>query len=567
MHTPLPPALFVVSDVIWTPVRTLRSALALTLSLATGCYTGLDGRASGDGDGDGEAGDDGSVAASCDPDEPDASFRVGRRLSRAEYEYVIVDLFDVVPSAKFPGPFGASQTGYSTEPAVNVVGEVGVEDLMIAAEDIALALPDRIDALLPCASDGDRACAQEYLATIGRRAFRRTLTDSEREMLLATYEAERADEGTFPEAIAVMTAQMLQMPAFLYVMEAPADDGEARPLSGLEVASRLSFYLWNSVPDDELLGLAENGDLDDADAVYEAAQRMFDDPKARRGFSRFFREWTQARELEVTSKDTTLFPFLDEALADAINDSFERYVTDAVRSGTTLADLLAEPKTIINAPLAEFYGVDPVDDWTKIDLDPDRYAGLVTQPAVMAGLAHATETSYVLRGRFIRQRLLCEPALPPPGNAMTAFNELDKPEDPTARELSDLVLARGDCFGCHQLIDPAGLALEHFDAIGRYRSEYPSGKSIETTDVMSVDDDELEFDGPIDLMAQIALLPQVQNCFARQVFRYEASRMETDDDACAIAQLSATFTESEGRLDEAFLAVVRTEAFMYRRAD
>lgn len=566
MHTPLPPALFVVSDVIWTPVRSPRSALALTLLLAAGCYTGIDGRASGNAEG-GEAGGDGSVEASCDPDEPDAAFRVGRRLSRAEYAHVIVDLFDVAPSAKFPGPFGASQTGYSTEPAVNVVGEVGVEDLMIAAEDIALALPDRLDALLPCTSDGDTACAQEYLATFGRRAFRRTLRDSEREMLLATYEAERADEATFPEAIAVMTAQMLQMPAFLYVMEEPADDGEIRQLSGLEVASRLSFYLWNSIPDDELLDLAENGDLEDADAIYEEAERMFDDPKARRGFSRFFREWTQSGELEVASKDTTLFPFLDETLANAINDSFERYVTDAVRSGTTLADLLTEPKTIINAPLAEFYGVDAVDDWTTLDLDPDRYAGLVTQPAVMAGLAHATETSYVFRGRFIRQRLLCEPALPPPGNAMTAFNELDKPEDPTARELSDLVLARGDCFGCHQLLDPAGLALEHFDAIGRYRGEYESGKSIETSDVMSVDDDELEFDGPIDLMQQIAVLPQVQDCFARQVFRYEAARMETDDDACAIAQLSETFTESEGRLDEAFLAVVRTEGFMYRRGD
>jgi hypothetical protein len=563
MHTALPPVLFVVSDVSRTPLRAVAAAFALCLSLVAGCYTGLEGR-SGAAEGVAEGG---SVEASCDPDGPDASFRLGRRLSRAEYEYVIVDLFDVVPSARFPGPFGASQTGYSTEPAVNVVGEVGVEDLMLAAEDIALALPDRIPDLLPCASEANTACAEEYLSTIGRRAFRRTLTDSEREMLLAVYESERADEATFPEAIAVMTAQMLQMPAFLYVMERPAEDDEPRKLSDLEIASRLSFYLWNSIPDDELLDRAENDELEDADAVYEEARRMFDDPKARRGFSRFFREWTQVRELEVASKDITLFPFLDETLADAINDSFERYVTDAVRSGKTLEQLLTEPTTIINAELAEFYGVDAVDDWTEIDLPDDRYAGIVTQPAVMAGLAHATETSYVLRGRFIRQRLLCEPALPPPGNAMTAFNELDKPEDPTARELSDLVLARGDCFGCHQLIDPAGLALEHFDAVGRYRSEYESGKSIETADVVTVDDDELAFDGPIDLMRQISTLPQVQDCFARQVFRYEAARMETDDDDCAIAQLREAFTESEGRLDEAFLAVTRTEGFMYRSPD
>jgi hypothetical protein len=565
MHTALPPVLFVVSDVFRTPVRVIAGALALlSLSVVSACYTGLDTRASGE-EGNG---DDAPTAASCDPDEIDAGFRLGRRLSRAEYEFVIVDLFDVVPSARFPGPFGASQTGYSTEPALNVVGEVGVEDLMLAAEDIALVLPDRLPELLPCTAAGDTDCAREYLATIGRRAFRRTLTDSERDMLLAVYEAERADEATFAEAIAVMTAQMLQMPAFLYVMEAPAEDDEPHQLSSLEMASRLSFYLWNSIPDDELLDRAEDGDLHDAEAIAEEAQRMFDDPKARRGFSRFFREWTQVRELEVASKDITLFPELDEPLADAINDSFERYVTNAVRSGTTLPELLTQPRTIINAELADYYGVAaPDDDWESIDLPADRYAGLVTQPAVMAGLAHATETSYVFRGRFVRQRLLCEPALPPPGNAMTAFNELDKPEDPTARDLSELVQARSDCHACHVLIDPAGLALEHFDPIGRYRDSYPSGKSIETADVMNVDDDEIEFDGPIDLMEKIAVLPQVQDCFARQVFRYETARMETDDDACTIGQISDALAESEGRLDEAFLAVTRTDAFRYRRAD
>lgn len=544
--------------------RLLARVGALLMSSASACYSGIDDQAVADG-GKGEDGL-GDVAAHCDPDAPDAATRQGRRLSRLEYDYVIVDLFDLPPSDRFPGTFGKSKTGYSTEPAINAVGEVTVEDVMLAAEDIALALPDKLPELLPCAgTTADNACAEEYLATIGRRAFRRTLTDAEREVLLSVYQEERADEASFAEAIAVMTARLLQMPAFLYILEAPADDGEDRELSSLEVASRLSFYLWNSVPDDALLDRAEAGELEGPDAIYEEAQRMFDDSRSRRGFSRFFREWTQVVELEVASKDARVFPYLDETLANAINDSFERYVTQSVRAGATLAELLTEPKTVVNPALVDFYGVDPVDDWTTIELPADRYAGLATHPAVMAGLAHATETSYVYRGRFIRQRLLCEPVLPPPGNAMTAFNALDKPEDPTARDLSELVRARGDCQGCHDLIDPAGLALEHFDAMGKWRDAYDTGKAIETADVLRLEDGELAFAGPAELMAQIAEMPAATDCFARQVFRYEAARMETDDDACTLAEIAAALEESDGRLDEAFLALTRTDAFRFRR--
>ncbi len=547
--------------------RPLALVGALLISSASACYSGIEDQAVADGGGDDDDGL-GNVADHCDPDAPDAAVRAGRRLSRLEYDYVIVDLFDLPPSARFPGTFGKSKTGYSTEPAINAVGEVTVEDVMLAAEDIALALPDKLPELLPCAgASADNACAEQYLATIGRRAFRRTLTDAEREGLLTVYQEERADEATFAEAVAVMTARMLQMPAFLYILEAPADDGEARELSGLEVASRLSFYLWNSVPDDALLDRAEAGELVGADAIYDEAQRMFDDSKSRRGFSRFFREWTQVVELEVTSKDLRVFPYLDETLANAINDSFERYVTQSVRAGATLAELLTTPKTVVNPALVEFYGVDPVDDWTTIDLPADRYAGLATHPAVMAGLAHATETSYVYRGRFIRQRLLCAPVLPPPGNAMTAFNALDKPEDPTARDLSELVRARGDCQGCHDLIDPAGLALEHFDAMGKWRDAYDTGKSIETEDVLRLEDGEIAFSGPAELMAQIAEMPAATDCFARQVFRYEAARMETDDDACTLAEIATALEDSDGRLDEAFLALTRTEAFRFRRGD
>jgi hypothetical protein len=538
----------------------------------TACYGGLDANSSsGGGEGNGEGGSDEGTEELCDPDAPDGAVRHGRKLSRLEYRNVIEDVLDVPPSDEFPGPLGVSQSGYSTEPALNLVGEVTVESLMHAAEDVAEALPAGLGERLPCATSAqDTACVDEYLATVGRRLFRRSLTEGERNMLVAIYESERADEASFGDAVAVMTAQMLQMPAFLYVMEAPADDDEARPLTGIELASRLSFYMWNSAPDDALLDRAESGDLEDPEAIAEEAARMFEDPRASRGFARFFREWVQIEMLELSNKDAATFPYLNPPLVTAVNESFERYVTDAARSGMTLGELLTDPSTYVNAdlaPLLDSYGMDASDDWERVDMPEDRFAGIVTQPAFLAGLAHSTEASYVLRGRFVRKRLLCDALPPPPGDAMSAFAELDKPEDPTARDLSNIVREQAECKSCHDAIDPVGLAFENFDAMGAWRDEYLGGKSIDPADVVVVGEDEIEFTDHVDLMRQLSEREDVLRCFARQVYRYEASRLDTKEDACNVAQVSEAMMEADGRLDEAFLAVTRTEGFMYRRGE
>lgn len=543
--------------------RRVRRALVATL-LATGCYTGVDPDGNAEGGGDGSDG----VELRCDPDAPRGSIRDGRRLTREEYTNVIADLFGLPASDRFPGPSGKSITGYSTEPALGVVGEQSVEDLMYAAEDAAEALAPALADVLPCAADAaDDACAQTFLDTIGRRAFRRSLTDSERSMLLAIYTAERSDDADFADAIAVMTAQMLQMPAFIYLMEDPAESGEDRPLSGLELATRLSFYVWASIPDDALLDRAEAGELDSADAVMEEARRMFADKRARRGLARFFREWTQAPALQLRDKTASLFPYLDEAFVASVNTSFELYVEDLVKSNASLRDLLVSPHTFVDASLAEFHGLDAVDGWKRVELPADRYVGIMTHPMVLAGLAHATEASYVFRGRFVRRRLLCEAPLTPPGNAMSAFNQIEKPEDPTARDLSDLVRARPDCSACHQLIDPPGLALEHFDAMGAYRDAYATGKAIDTADRLLGAGDPLEFEGPVDLVGKLVEMPEVAECFSRQVFRFAASRMETEADGCALTDIDDALGDADGSLADAFLAIPATDGFMYRRGE
>lgn len=562
------------------PVRTRLSPCLTALLTVTACYRGLDrgpGGADGGDDGADGASDDGGgsadgggdPAASCEDEGTHGTLAYARRLTPAQYANAITDVFGVAPSARYPSGTGASISGYSTEPGINLIGEQGVADLMYAAEEVGGAVADRVADLLPCADAGDTACASSFLDSFGRRTLRRSLTDDERAELLALFDAERADDASFGEAIALVTSQLLQMPAFLYVVEAPAATGEDRARTGLELASQLSLLLWDSVPDDALLDRAEAGELGDRAAVLEEARRMLDDPRADRALTRFFREWTGTETLHVSDKDAATFPDLDQTLVDAINASFDRLVTAHVRGGGTLDELLTDPKMIVDPTLADWMELDPVDDWTEVALAEDRYAGIATHPALLASLAHASETSFVFRGRFVRKRLLCDAFGAPPPGAMGTFDQLDKPEDPTARELAEVIEAQGACVGCHAVLDPPGVALEHFDAMGAYREAYASGRSIETQGTLAgLSDGEVAFTGPVDMMQAIAAEPRASECLARQVFRFASSRLESEPiDECAVQSLAQALDDGGGRFDELLLAATQTDAFFYRRGE
>lgn len=492
-----------------------------------------------------------------------------RRLTTAEYTNVIRDVFDLTASQKYPGAYGTAGTGFSTEPGINTIGEQGVEQLLYASEELAAALSPKVSTLLSCAGTGALACATTFLDTYGRRAFRRSLTAAEKTALLAIYSAERADGATFAEGVGVMGAALLQMPAFLYVVEAPAAAGVDRLRTGLELATQLALYLWGSVPDDVLLNVAEAGQLTTRAAVLAQAQRMFADPKADRGFTRFVREWAQVTRLTLSSKDASAFPGLSQALVDSINGSFDRFAAAQLRGAATLRTLLRTHQTYADATLAGFLGIAaPASGWAKVDLDPARYTGMMTQPAAMAALSHSSETSYVFRGRVVRTRLLCDVLGSPPPNAATTFAALPKPPNPTAKELSAAVQSQPACAGCHALLDPAGLALEGFDALGKFRQTYASGKAIDTTGTLAgAGAAPLQFTGPPELFEALAGLDKTADCLARQVFRYTAARLESASDNCALQQLRDALAASGNRLDQLFLASTQTDAFLYRRGE
>jgi hypothetical protein len=180
----------------------------------------------------------------------------------------------------------------------------------------------------------------------------------------------------------------------------------------------------------------------------------------------------------------------------------------------------------------------------------------------MASLAHTTTSSYVFRGRFIRERLLCQPIPPPPASAQTQFASIALPTNPTGRETSLAVRNNGTCGSCHNLIDPSGLAFEHFDGIGQYRASYDSGKAIDEGDVLTgVGGTTIQFSNHINLLEQLAASPTVEACFAAQIFRFSMSRTESKQDACAINQVQQAYAAQGDRLDTALLAFVMTNAF------
>lgn len=495
-----------------------------------------------------------------------------RRLTEVEYQNAISDVFDgrLAPSTKYPGSAGKSVTGFSTEAVFNDIGASGAEQLMFAAEDVALQLPAALAQMTPCATSApNEACANTFLDTYGTRAYRRPLSTAERTELLDEYRAGVASGASFTESMAMLVDHLLQMPQFLYLAEGAA--GADRPLNGYELASRLSFMLTDSIPDDALLAAAPG--LTDPATLTAQATRLLASTKANTTIARFFREWTGTVQVTSADKNPTAFPFFNDAYAQSMNDSFDRFVIDQVRNQGTLRTLLRSTDAFVDPTMASFFGVTapPQGQWAKVSLDRQRYSGVVTQPAMLASLAHESETSFVFRGRFIRKHLLCENLGAPPADAQSVFGSLPLPPNPTGKDISAVVVARAECSGCHSLMNPAGLAFEQFDAVGRYRTTYGSGKTIDPSGVLpnvgakpGVAGHDLTFADQTAMMEQLANEPQVSVCMATQMFRFTVSRMDTPADACAIQAIGDALTASGGTLSQAIMTMTATDAFTHR---
>jgi hypothetical protein len=497
-----------------------------------------------------------------------------RRLTRVEYDNTVRDLLGdaTAPARRFP-PDELSG-GFANNAAVLTVSPLLAERYQEAAEALAAAAVRDLGKLVPCdptkgGAAGEEACARSFVESFGRRAYRRPLAAAEVTRHLALFSAARAG-ATFARGIEVLVGAMLQSPGFLYRLElglpGAAGEGDRAGLVRLgpyEIASRLSYLLWASMPDDRLFAAAAAGKLGTPAEVAEMARSMLDDPRARRAVSEFYRQWLGAAAIEGVAKDPAIYPDWGEPLRAAMAAELPAFVEHVLWGADgRLATLLAAPVTVATAPVARIYGVEAAGG-RPVALDGTRRAGVLTQPGILAVHALPNQSSPVQRGKFVREQLLCQEAPPAPPDLDVTPPEVD-PRKPTRERFAQHTKDEA-CASCHRLMDPLGFGFEHFDGVGRYRAT-DGGRPVDASGtIVNAGAIDGPFRGAPELAKKLAASPVVGACVATQWYRFAFGRLETPGDACALRGLHAAFEAARYDLRELLLALTAAETFLYRR--
>lgn len=505
-----------------------------------------------------------------------------RRLSSTQYHNTLRELFGatlaepLLSDSVFPRTVVSA--GFVNDAEANLVNTAESNAIEDNAERIAsLVLADPgpyLNGLMPCSLpaaplDADiDACIDGFIESFGARAYRRPLTGSETDIVRGLYDTVRAEQSA-TEGFAALLQFFTQSPALLYRVERGA--GEVVPgllrLTDHEMASRLSYFFLDSMPDAELLAAAEAGALSTREEVRAQAERLLDTPAFIRASAAFHRDWLQLYALEQGGKDAALFPtYTAEVRASLLQEvsHFVEHVLDELDGN--VASLLGSSSVPVNRALAEFYGVEVQgasdEAWVPAELADRR--GIFTLASSMAAHADADRTHPIHRGVFFQREVLCNPLPTFPGNIDTVGPLEDTSMLPTARERLAPLMTNGQCSGCHTLFNPTGLAFERFDAVGLWR-DTENGATIDSSGSLALDGEQLAFETPLELSEAVAHSGQARDCYARQWYRAALGRREFAEDACSLALAEQAAADSDGDLRELLLAVTQTDGFLYRR--
>ncbi len=557
---------------------------SLVLASIAGCYHGTDATHASGGAGEGgvgEAEDSGSATGdeSGEPGEPGIATKgTLRRLTRVQYEHTLHDLLgddlvlpadlrEVEAHADDEGEFrsvAAARDGYER---VDIEAMFGG---LLATLEPVFADAERREALLGCApTRADDACTRGWVERFGRRAFRRTLDAAELDRYVGVAVAAEAGVDADPwTSVRWATAAILQSPGVLYLPEVgePDPEGYTRMrFTSVEMASRLAFALTNRGPDEELLDAGEAGELVEPEALRMHAERLLSDARGKDGITLgLFGEYFDLAALDGLGKDAATYPKWSPQVAAAMGEELRRVLEWGIfEEELTLSELLTNRTTFVDAQLADLYGM-PIPEgegFSRFDI-PENWAriGLLGQGAFLAINGKTHRTAPTLRGRFIAQRLLCTPIEPPPPD-VPAFPDEDEDADEhrTMRQLLEQHQRNPACSGCHSIMDPPGLGLEHFDGIGAHR-ETDEGLPLDVTGKIG----DVPFDGAVELAQVLAVDPALRPCLARQIFRYASGTKEYDVElADSIAMLGDM---TDGNVRELVLAIVTSDGFRYFHA-
>lgn len=455
---------------------------------------------------------------------------------------------------------------YSIGAASTTLSELGAGQYETAADTVTHFVfddPARRGVVVGCepASPGD-TCVSQFLTRFGRRAFRRPLSTDEHARWLKIA-VDLAQPGAW-EGLRTAVAGMLQSPHFLYRVDVGTpdpDDPDRLRYTGDEIASRLSFLLWDSMPDDALFAAADRGDLGHEGGIRVEAERLLADARARTAVQSFFAQHLDLGRLAGVTRDPAAYPMFSATMPVSMRAEVELLVDDVVfRDGGDVRRIFSTRRTFVNSELAALYGVaaagaTPIA-FVPVELPDDGpRAGLLTLGAFLTMNAKQTQTSPTARGKYIRERVLCQAVPAPPDDVNT---DIDPPTDPgeTMREKLEQHRSNPACAGCHAFIDPPGLLFESFDPAGAYR-ELENGVPVDA----SGDLDGVPLANARALADRLADEPLVGRCMVTQLFRHAQGRLETADEAATIDDLDARFTEADYRFLDLVLALVMHDGF------
>jgi len=501
-----------------------------------------------------------------------------RRLTHSQYNNTVRDLLGDVsnPANQFPpedfiGGFKNQYQGQGIPPLLAEAYSLAAEKL--AGNAFRGGDTRRLILCAPAAPD-DAACRAKFVREFGRRAFRRPLTTEELARYSVLHAQEARASGDFLKGAQVVVEGILQSPHFLFRLERTPDP-KLRPYA---LASRLSYFLWDSMPDEALFASAASGELDAPAGQERVARRMLDSPKARRAVDEFVSQWLRFDRVVNAVKDRRQFPQFTIELALAMTEETRRFVSYLVWSDRNFTEFFTADYSFLNADLASLYNLPaPAQDFDRVAFAPDSTrAGILGQGTFLSLTSKPGETSPTARGLFVREQFLCQQVPDPPPGTNTNLPPISEARPLTNRERLAVHLGNESCATCHRLIDPIGFGLEKFDPVGARREKlkltfFPDRRNrdappksaeldLDTTGWIAGIEDS-QFTSPRELGRVLASSPQCQECLVKQLFRYATGREETAGDRPVVARIYQDFRDSQFHFKELMIALLKWTEF------
>jgi len=514
-----------------------------------------------------------SLLAGCGPREPASTGgpAVVRRLTEDQYRHVIADIFgaDIAVAGRFD-PLNRTDGLLDLGSARAAITPASYEQFDSMAHQIASQVLDERhrDILVPCKpareDAPDDACAGQFLGKVGRLLYRRPLKDRELQAMTGLAHQATAALGDFHGGLAYGLAGLLEAPSFLLVRDTSVDDPErpgSRHLDAYSKASRLSFLLWDSAPDDMLLNAAASGDLDSRTGLARQVDRMLTSPRLETGVRAFFADMLGFDGFDTLAKDQVIYPAFTQPVGGDAAEQTLRTVTDLlVRRNADYRDLFTTRETFLSRRLGALYRmpVGATEGWERVDLpDGDPRVGIATQVSFVALHSHPGRSSPTLRGKAVREILLCQKVPDPPANVDFALvQDTRNPNFRTARERLTAHRTQATCAGCHKIMDPIGLALENFDGAGQYRDQ-ENGAPIDASGEL----DGTTFRNAHELGQALHDDPAATACLVRRLYEYGTGRVPAKGETELLAWLGRDFAAHGYQVSELLRRIATSDAF------